>query len=55
VNDMSLKAKVKRLAKEKGIAPQAVLQNHLLNCFLHRLSASEYKDRFVVKGRALNR
>ena len=50
MNDMSLKAKIKNIAKEKNISAQAVLQNYLMNRFLYRLSLSEYKDKFVLKG-----
>lgn len=50
MNDMSLKAKVRNIAKEKKISAQAVLQNYLMRRFLFRLSKTEYKDKFVVKG-----
>lgn len=50
MNDMSLKAKIKNIAKEKNIAAQAVLQNYLMNRFLYRLYLSDYKDKFVIKG-----
>ena len=50
MNVMSLKAKIKNIAKEKNISAQAVLQNYLMNRFLYRLSLSEYKDKFVLKG-----
>ena len=50
MNDMSLKAKIKHIAKEKNISAQAVLQNYLMSRFLYRLSLSEYKDKFVLKG-----
>ena len=50
MNDMSLKAKVRNIAKDKKISAQAVLQNYLMRRFLFRLSKTEYKDKFVVKG-----
>ena len=50
MNDMSLKARIRNLAKEKNISAQAVLQNYLMRRFLLQLSESEYKDKFVVKG-----
>lgn len=50
MNDMSLKTKIKNVASQKGIMAQTVLQNYLMNKFLLRLSKSEYKDQFVVKG-----
>ncbi|MDO5331476.1 MAG: nucleotidyl transferase AbiEii/AbiGii toxin family protein [Bacillota bacterium] len=50
MNDMSLKAKIRNIAKEKNISAQAVLQNCLMNRFLYRLSLTGYKEKFVIKG-----
>ncbi len=50
MNDMSLKARIRNMAKERNISAQAVLQNYLLGRFLLRLSESECRDKFVVKG-----
>lgn len=50
MNDMSLKAKINNIAKSKNISPQAILQNYLMSRFLYRLSQTEYKDKFVIKG-----
>jgi len=50
MNDTSLKAKIRNMSKLKKISAQAVLQNYLMSRFLHRLSATEYKDKFVIKG-----
>ena len=50
MNDMSLKAKIRNLANEKGISAAAVLQSYLINRFLFRLADSEYKDKFIIKG-----
>ena len=47
---MSLKGKIKNYAKRNNIAAQVVLQNYMFDCFLSRLSASEYSDIFVIKG-----
>ena len=47
---MSLKGKIKNIAKSKNISAQVVLQNFLFECFLERLSVSDYKDKFVLKG-----
>lgn len=49
-NAMSLKAIVKNLAKEKKISAQLVLQNYMMERFLERMSISEYKDKFIIKG-----
>ncbi len=47
---MSLKGRIKNYAKSSNIAAQVVLQNYMFECFLSRLSVSEYKDKFVIKG-----
>lgn len=50
MNDVSLKAKIRNIAKEKGIPAQLVLQNYLFERLLLRLSRTEYSDKFVIKG-----
>lgn len=50
MNDTSLKAKIRNISKNKNISAQAVLQNYLMNRFLYRISMTEYKDKFVIKG-----
>ena len=47
---MSLKAKIRNYAKNNRIAAQVVLQNYMFERFLARLSQSEYRDKFVIKG-----
>lgn len=47
---MSLKGKIKNYAKSKSIAVQVVLQNYMFERFLARLSMSDYREKFVVKG-----
>ncbi len=47
---MSLKGRIKNYAKSNNIAAQVVLQNYMFECFLARLSVSEYHEKFVVKG-----
>ena len=47
---MSLKARIRNLAKEKQIPAQVILQNYMFERLLVRLAASEYKDKFVLKG-----
>ena len=49
-NAMSLKAQIRNLAKKKNIKAQVLLQNYMFERFLERLSLSEYKDKFVLKG-----
>jgi len=47
---MSLKAQIRNLAKEKNVMAQILLQNYMFERFLERLSLSEYKDSFILKG-----
>lgn len=47
---MRLKGKIKNYAKKNKVAAQVVLQNYMFECFLTRLSVSEYNEKFVVKG-----
>lgn len=47
---MSFKAKLRNYAQTNNIAAQVVLQNYMFERFLERLSGSEYKEKFVVKG-----
>ena len=47
---MSLKAKIRNIAKKKNIPAQVILQNYMFERLLVRLSASEYKEKFVLKG-----
>ena len=49
-NAMQLKAVVKKIAKEKKISTQLVLQNYMLERFLERISVSRFKDNFILKG-----
>lgn len=49
-NAMSLKGIVKNIAKEKKISAQLVLQNYMMERFLERMSLSEFRDKFIVKG-----
>ena len=47
---MSLKAKIRNIAKQKNIPAQVILQNYMFERLLVRLSASQYKEKFVLKG-----
>lgn len=50
---MSLKAKIRNIAKQKNIPAQVILQNYMFERLLIRLSASVFKDKFVLKGGVL--
>ena len=47
---MSLKAKINNIAKKEKVLPQAVMQTYMLERLLERISISEYKDNFILKG-----
>lgn len=47
---MSLKVKIRNIAKQKNIPAQVILQNYMFERLLVRLSVSEYKEKFVLKG-----
>lgn len=45
-----LKGAVRNIAKNNNLFPQEVLQMFFFERFLERLSVSEYKDNFILKG-----
>ena len=47
---MQLKAIIKNMAKENHISAQLVLQNFMLERLLERISVSNYKTNFILKG-----
>lgn len=47
---MSLKGRLKNLAKQKSVSAQILLQNYMFERLLERLSKSSYKDKFILKG-----
>ena len=47
---MSLKARIRNYAKQNSLTAQVVQQNYMFERFLARLSVSDYRDRFVIKG-----
>ena len=49
-NAMQLKSVIKKIAKEKNISAQLVLQNYMLERFLERVSVSAYQNNFIIKG-----
>ena len=49
-NSMSLKAKINNIAKEEKVAPQAIMQTYMLERLLERISVSDYKNNFILKG-----
>ncbi|ANI27015.1 hypothetical protein SaSA201_0547 [Streptococcus agalactiae] len=49
-NANSFKAKIKQIAKEKGILAQQVQQTYLIEEVLKRIASSPYQHQFIVKG-----
>ena len=49
-NPMQLKAFIKNKALEKNISAQIVMQNYMLERLLERISLSEYRNNFILKG-----
>jgi len=49
-NANSFKARIKNIAKEKGIPAQQVQQNYLIEQVLRLISKSGYRTSFIVKG-----
>ena len=49
-NPMQLKAFIKNKAAEKNISAQIVMQNYMLERLLERISLSEYRSNFILKG-----
>ncbi|MEC1771951.1 nucleotidyl transferase AbiEii/AbiGii toxin family protein [Schinkia azotoformans] len=45
-----IKALIRNLAKEKEVNAQILLRNYMLERLLERISSSEYKDNFILKG-----
>ena len=45
-----LKALIRNLAKQKNINAQILLRNYMLERLLERISLSEYKNNFILKG-----
>lgn len=50
INSESLKGKIKHIATVKNISSQEILQMFFFERFLERLSKSDYKTKFVIKG-----
>ncbi len=49
-NANSFKAKIKNMAKDRGIPAQQLQQNFLIEQVLKLIAKSSYKDSFIVKG-----
>ena len=47
---MQLKALVRNLSKKSNVEAEILLRNFMLERFLERIAASEYKHNFILKG-----
>lgn len=47
---MQFKAEIKNMALKNHVPAQAVLQNFILERLLERISISQYRDKFILKG-----
>ena len=45
-----LKDLIRNLSKEKTADAQLLMRNYMMERFLERISVSEYKDKFILKG-----
>lgn len=45
-----LKDLIRNLAKDKAADAQILLRNYMMERFLERISLSEYKENFILKG-----
>ena len=50
---MSLKAQINNYAKQSNLPAQVILQNFMFERFLARLSTSEHRKKFIIKGGVL--
>ena len=50
MNSESLKAKIKNKAKEYNVMPQDLMQMYFFERLLYRISISNYKHNFILKG-----
>lgn len=45
-----LKDRIRNLAKNKSADAQVLMRNYMMERFLERISVSEYRDKFILKG-----
>ena len=50
MNAESLKYKIKMKSKEQNVSPQDLMQMYFFERLLTRISISEYKHNFILKG-----
>jgi len=50
MNNMQLKSQLKKISKEKNVEFNTLLRLYMYERFIERLSKSEYRDNFILKG-----
>lgn len=50
-----LKDWIKNISKQKDVSSNIIMQNYMLERLLERISVSEYKNNFILKGRNVNK
>lgn len=45
-----LKDRIRNLSKENAADAQILMRNYMMERFLERISLSEYRDKFILKG-----
>ena len=45
-----LKDLIRNLSKKKSADAQILMRNYMMERFLERISLSEYRDKFILKG-----
>ena len=45
-----LKDLIRNLSKDKAADAQILMRNYMMERFLERISLSEYRDKFILKG-----
>lgn len=53
-NGEQLKAWIKNMSSRVDVNENIILQNYMLERLLERISVSDYKYQFVLKGRFIN-
>ena len=49
-NSKAAKRFIRNLSREKSADAQLLMRNYMMERFLERISLSEYRDKFILKG-----
>ena len=53
LTDAQIKGRIRELARRKGADPRVLMRLYMMERFLERVSASRYRDDFIIKGGVL--